>query len=81
MFHPLFEMSALNNYLFTNYIIYLFPNLVISIRIFLTLPVTVASEQKKFSKQKFNGTKKAFRFSIISIEKKAVRKYGCVLHF
>ncbi|XP_067122405.1 zinc finger MYM-type protein 1-like [Centruroides vittatus] len=39
------EMNALNviNYLFTNNLIYLFPNLVISIRIFLTLPVTVAS--------------------------------------
>ncbi|XP_067125294.1 zinc finger MYM-type protein 1-like [Centruroides vittatus] len=73
------EMNALNviNYLFTNNLIYLFPNLVISIRIFLTLPVTVASGERSFSKLKIiknylrstMGQERLSDLSIISIEK------------
>lgn len=73
------EMNALNvmNYLFTNNLIYLFPNLVISIRIFLTLPVTVASGERSFSKLKIiknylrstMGQQRLSDLSIISIEK------------
>ena len=72
-------MNALNviNYLFTNNLIYLFPNLVISIRIFLTLPVTVASGERSFSKLKIiknylrstMGQERLSDLSIISIEK------------
>ena len=73
------EMNALNviNYLFTNNLIYLFPNLVISIRIFLTLPVTVATGERSFSKLKIiktylrstMGQERLSDLSIISIEK------------
>lgn len=44
------EKNALSviQYLFKNNLIYLFPNLVIAIRIFLTLPVTVASGERFF---------------------------------
>ncbi|XP_050304676.1 zinc finger MYM-type protein 1-like [Anthonomus grandis grandis] len=73
------EMNALNAlaYLFVNNLIYVFPNLVISIRIFLTLPVTVASGERSFSLLKIiknylrstMGQERLSDLSIISIKK------------
>lgn len=40
------------NYLFTNKLISVFPNLSTALRIYLTLPVTVAHSERSFSKLK-----------------------------
>ncbi|KAK5648014.1 hypothetical protein RI129_002906 [Pyrocoelia pectoralis] len=73
------EKNALSviQYLFKNNLIYLFQNLVIAIRIFLTLPVTVASGERSFSKLKIiknylratMGQERLSDLSIISIKK------------
>lgn len=72
-------MDALDviQYIYINNLIYLFPNLAIAIRIFLTLPVTVASGERSFSKLKIiknylrstMGQERLSDLAIISIEK------------
>ena len=49
-----YEMNALAvlNYIFSNDLISIFPNITIAVRIFLTVPVTVASAERSFSKLK-----------------------------
>jgi len=72
-------MNALDilQYLLSNDLINIFPNLSISLRILLTMPVTVATEKRSFSKLKIiknylRSTMKQERLtnlSIISIER------------
>lgn len=69
---------AVLEYIFANDLISIFPNLAVALRIFLTIPVTVATGERSFSKLKIIKNylrstmtqKKLSNLSIISIENK-----------
>lgn len=77
---PVPDMNALAvlNYIFSNDLLPLFPNLTIALRIFLTIPVTVASGERSFSKLKLiknylrstMSQERLINLSLISIENK-----------